>query len=357
MEVSTEFPDVVKLVFRKYLSVLEGKDYPLHYVVKSIEVEFKPDDSLRRLWQLHDVALQEMWDLISEQRSGEIIGLRPKQSLLDLKICIAENIVRSCHFCENRCRVNRFAGQVGKCRCPYRVVVHSAFTHYGEESFVSPSFTIFTLGCNFHCVYCQNWRISQWYDEGTNLDYSYMAYLVDEAFDRGARNLNLYGGEPTPWIHEWLKVIKEIKKPIPILFNSNGYFTPEAQKILEGVVDIMKIDLKYGNDDCARKLSGVENYWDIVTRNTKACVGKFMLLLRHLILPNHVECCSEKILKWLSQEIEPDKYVLNIMTQYQPEYRVLRGEFPELARHVNKDEVEKVVKLAKDLGLSYIVER
>ena len=61
-----------------------------------------------------------------------------------------------CELCEHRCRVNRLLGERGVCRMGLPEVASA-----GLHSAPPQSFTIFTAGCNFKCLFCQNWTISQ----------------------------------------------------------------------------------------------------------------------------------------------------------------------------------------------------
>ena len=56
---------------------------------------------------------------------------------------------------------------------------------------------------------------------------------------------------------------------LPIVWNTNGYMTELTSSLLPGVIDVFLPDLKYGNDKCALKLSGVNNYMEIVQKALK----------------------------------------------------------------------------------------
>jgi putative pyruvate formate lyase activating enzyme len=123
-------------------------------------------------------------------------------------------------------------------------------------------------------------------------------------------------------------------------------------KILNKVVDVFLPDFKYGNDRCAYRLSDVENYFKIITRNLKLIDGE--IVIRHLILSNHIECCSFPILEWLAENLK-DKVIINIMDQYTPHYRVLeKDDYQELTRKITKIEFERVLNKARELGLNVI---
>ena len=70
----------------------------------------------------------------------------------------------NCECCPRKCAVDRLAGQVGYCRIPAEIQISHAGLHFGEEPPISGtngSGTIFFVGCNLRCVFCQNYQISQ----------------------------------------------------------------------------------------------------------------------------------------------------------------------------------------------------
>ena len=94
----------------------------------------------------------------------------PEQSLLDLKIEIAHRLLQSCEYWENLCHVNRTSDQKGNCGLSDQSYLSSAFLHMGEEAPLIPSGTIFFQGCNFGCVFCQNYDISQAWKGRRNIE-------------------------------------------------------------------------------------------------------------------------------------------------------------------------------------------
>ena len=67
-------------------------------------------------------------------------------------------------------------------------------------------------------------------------------------------------------------------------------------------------------------------------------------------MPNHLDCCTEKIFKFISENL--DNAVVNVMFQYRPEYRAKL--YPDINRRLNYEEVEKALELAEKYGLDLI---
>jgi len=264
-------------------------------------------------------------------------------------------ILKSCELCERKCRVNREKGEKGYCRAPNHLLISSEFLHFGEEYFLIPSHTIFFMGCNFSCIYCQNWEISWWYEEGYSITPKELAGIIVRRVREGAKNVNFVGGEPLPYLKnilEVLEILKENKVNIPVVWNSNFYHSAIVSKILNEIVDLYLPDFKYGNDECARDLSGVENYFRIITRNLLSIdFGKADLCIRHLVLPNHTQCCSFKILEWIRDNLG-DKCLINLMDQYRPCFKA--KERRDISRPVLPGEFNSVIRKAEELRLNYL---
>ncbi|MCC6022063.1 MAG: radical SAM protein [Desulfurococcaceae archaeon] len=279
----------------------------------------------------------------------------PKTTYLDVKIELVKRILRSCSLCEWRCGVNRYEVKGIMCRLDTRTYVSSYFLHVGEEPQLIPSGTIFYGSCNFRCVFCQNYEISQVrpYD-GIEVNPKELSLIQKYLRESGAKNINHVGGEPTPNLLTILESLKLLDVNVPQLWNSNLYLTTQSLTILLDVIDIWLPDFKYGNNVCAQRLSKVKNYFDIVSRNHKIiCENKDPIIIRHLVMPNHVECCSKPILEWIASNCP--HALVNIMDQYRPEYLVITKaeEYRDIARRPSHKELEEVYEYARKLKIAF----
>ena len=322
----------------RYISILRGKEEPGFLVAKKVSVDFEEDWPLEDLWQAHETGMARL-------RKGKVEE-NPEKSLLDLKALIADRILEACTLCEVKCRVNR-RESIGYCRVKESLVA-SDFLHYGEEPELVPSYTVFFSGCNFRCVFCQNWDISQ-YRVGVEHVPEFMALKIEEAFRKGAKNVNFVGGEPTPSLPFILETLRHVKVPIPVVWNSNMYMSEEAMRLLDGVVDVYLADFKWGNNACARKYSKVPGYWEVVTRNFLLAKEHYgaEFLIRHLVVPGHIECCTRPVLEWIGENLGKEVRV-NVMFQYRPEYRA--GEYPDIDRGLSEEEKRKAAQIVEELG-------
>ena len=251
--------------------------------------------------------------------------------------------LKQCEICPHMCKVNREAGQVGRCRCNDKIKIALASIHYFEEPCISGmnvskdgirngSGTVFFSNCNLSCMYCQNYEISQM-GKGKEVSIEDLAEIFIQQQEKGVNNINLV--TPTMYAYQIIEAIKIARKNglvLPILYNTNGYERVETIKALKGYVDVYLPDLKYYSNELSKKYSNVNNYFEVATKAIKemyAQVGtaKFNengiiqkgVIIRHLILPNHLQN-SKHVLKWVKENMPDDVYV-SVMAQYFPTYK------------------------------------
>ncbi len=352
-----QFPydELAKKSLARYFAIVHNKKMAKFLIAKKVTAEFGSNDSLEALWKQHTHYTEEFLS-IEHQIDRGVIDFNavplPEKSYLDLKIKIANKMLECCNFCSRRCSVNRLADRLGFCGCGKIMNVSSIFAHMGEEPELVPSGTIFTMGCTMRCRHCQNWTISQWKEAPMEYTPEELAREVENLRLEGCRNVNLVGGEPTPWLKHWLETFKHVGVNVPVVWNSNSYYSPETAQLLAGFADVYLLDFKYGRGDCAERISDAPDYWEVCTRNHLEAKKYGELIVRVLVLPGHLDCCTKPILQWIAENLGVETRV-NVMFQYRPEWRAF--EVPELRRRLNRAEMEKALQLAEQAGLKNLV--
>ncbi|MBS3789564.1 MAG: radical SAM protein [Candidatus Thermoplasmatota archaeon] len=310
------------MMLDRYRAILNGEIEP--YYLRAKKQDLNTDYS--------ELSREELW--------GEIDEFRRENKIppLELKVELAKKMVKGCELCERKCKVNREKGEKGYCDVT-EPKISSEFLHMGEERELVPSHTVFFAGCNFRCVFCQNYEISQ-LNQGRKLPAEILAEKIESD---GGKNVNWVGGDPTPNLHYILEVLRKMKKPIPQIWNSNMYLSEKCMKLLSQLMDVYLTDFKYGNDECAKKLSDVEDYTFVLRRNHLIAEKTGDLIIRHLVLPGHLECCTKPLLEWIDSNLGNPK--LNIMTQYRPVWHA--DEHPKIDRYLNREEKKEIKKLRK----------
>jgi putative pyruvate formate lyase activating enzyme len=345
---------VARKSLARYFAVMQDKKPAKFLIAKKLPAEFDEHDSLNKLWKQHVHCVDEFRRLEHEIDAGkDFRGMpTPEKSFFDLKIEIARRILQQCHLCSRRCGADRTRGKRGYCSCGDVMAVSSIFAHMGEEPELVPSGTIFTMGCTMRCRHCQNWSISQWKEPGVECKPEDLARDVEQLRLGGCRNVNLVGGEPTPWLGQWLETFKHVSLSVPIVWNSNAYYSPETARLLAGFADVYLLDFKYGLGDCAERISDAPDYWRVCTANHLEAKKHGELIIRVLVLPAHVECCTKPTLKWIAENLGAETRV-NLMFQYRPEWRA--REIPELRRKLTAGERKRAVALAEEAGLKNFI--
>ena len=288
-------------------------------------------------------------------------------SLIDLKSELVNRMLKHCNFCEWDCRTNRAEGKIGFCRLDSTTSVGSYFHHYGEEAPLigvekqGGSGTIFFESCNAHCVYCQNWDISQPKTKdsimGEVVSPIRLAEIADRLAEEGAGNINYVGGEPTVDLHTIINSLKYMTRSAPLIWNSNMYCSMGTMRILADLIDLWLPDFKFWNDDCAKRLMWIgakASYRKVVKRNHVFASNYGSMIIRHLVMPGHVDCCTKPILKYIASTIG-DRVLVNVMAQYYPSNLVVQNpaKYSEIARRPTKGEILEAYNYARELGLQF----
>jgi putative pyruvate formate lyase activating enzyme len=270
--------------------------------------------------------------------------------------------LENCTICPHNCKINRANGQVGRCKSKDTVKIALYSTHNFEEPCISGkngSGTIFFSNCNMNCVFCQNYEISQ-EGKGREISIKELAEIFIKQQDNKVENINLV--TPTSYVLQIIEAIKIARNKglkIPIVYNTNGYEKVETLKMLEGYIDIYLPDLKYSDDLLAKRLSKVDNYFEIATKAIKEMyrqTGKTQfdenglmkkgMIIRHLVLPNHI-LNSRRVLKWINDNI--NEVYVSIMAQYFPTYKA--KEIEDINRKLTTKEYEEIENYLYRLNL------
>ena len=262
--------------------------------------------------------------------------------------------LKQCSICPYKCKINRLEGIKGKCRCDDKIKIALISLHQFEEPCISGtngSGTIFFSNCNLSCKFCQNYEISQ-FGKGYEISIEELAKIFIEQQEKGAHNINLV--TPTMYTYqiiESIKIAKENGLNIPIIYNSNGYERVETLKDLQGYIDVYLPDFKYYSNEVAKKYSGIDNYFEIVTKAIKEMIRqvgipkfdengiiKRGVIIRHLVLPNHIQN-SKNILKWIKENLQKDTFV-SVMAQYFPTYKAKEDNL--INRKLTKKEYKEI---------------
>jgi len=175
-----------------------------------------------------------------------------------------------CNLCYWNCTIP--PGLVGFCRirknidgklyamtygkpCSYEVdpIEKKPFFHFWPGSM---AFSFSTIGCNFRCLHCQNWQISQAsLGKGSELDMP-PEKIVEMTKEYHAEGIAYTYTEPTVFFEFCYDTgILAGKQGLYNVFVTNGYATPEVLEKSKDFLDASRIDLK-GEEEHYRKVCG-----------------------------------------------------------------------------------------------------
>lgn len=293
--------------------------------------------------------------------------------------------MRLCGLCPRNCRVNRIGGDSGFCQASSELVISSYHPHFGEERPLvgrGGSGTIFFTHCSLRCVFCINYDVSL-EGRGTPRNIEDMAQMMLSLQQQGCANINVV--TPThysPHILLALDMAAAEGLRLPLVYNTCGWELMDVLELLDGVVDIYLPDFKYMSSDMAARYSTyaaptfekrqpqvaerftrTDSYPEVtgqafVEMNRQVGVARpgpdglvrRGLMARHLVMPGEegVQNAIE-VVRWIAENLPRDTY-LNIMSQYTPMYRAF--DYPEISRRITRAEYDRVVKAAREAGLT-----
>ncbi len=286
-----------------------------------------------------------------------------KKGNLRKKIEALMRMEENCCICPRRCGVNRLKNKTGYCRTGLFAKVYSYAPHKGEEPVISGkngSGTIFFSGCNLNCCYCQNYQFSQ-LDEGKEVNKETLCDMMLELQKQKCHNINLV--TPTHVSAQILDALElAITKGlnIPIVYNTSGYELPEVIEILNNVVDIYLVDMRYGDTKLATKYSNATDYTEYNQQSVKEMFKQAPsakiengimtegIIIRHLVLPQDIGA-TERIAEFISKALSKGIHI-SLMSQYFPFCNAKK--YPEINRRITKKEYAQAKVIMKKYGLT-----
>ena len=216
-----------------------------------------------------------------------------------------------------------------------------------------PILSIGTIGCNFKCLFCQNYDISQiqHYVQAEkivkNLEYLPPEKIIKIAEDKGIKFIAYTYNEPTVYFeytYDTAKLAK--KKGMKNVYVSNGYQSKQSRELLEKVLDAINIDLKGFSEEFYNKIIGAK--LEPVLDNIKFFAkSKVWLEVTTLVIPGHND--SDQELTQIAQFIAKiSKDIPWHISRFFPAFKVL---------NVPPTPIETLIKayeIGKKVGLNYV---
>jgi len=280
--------------------------------------------------------------------SEPVVGARTsRRTLARTRARQARAMLADCRFCAHDCGVNRLAGEVGRCHAGAEARFFSAQMEVSDELELIPTFAVALSGCDLRCDFCITGAASWNARAGLGLAAAVMAERAEAALQDGARTVMVLGGEPTihlPGVLEFVSLLPDTAK---LVWKTNAHGSAQARELLDGIFDVWLPDFKFGNDACAQRLAKVSNYGRVVSENLLWAAAQGELIVRHLLMPGHVECCWRPVATWLAENLPGVK--VNLRSGFWPAWQARRHR--EFHNILSPLEIDEAFGLARELGL------
>jgi len=274
-----------------------------------------------------------------------------------------ENGEVQCYACAHRCRISE--GRYGICRVRrnmnsvlYSLVYGKAIAVHVDPIEKKPlfhmlpgsmSFSMATMGCNMHCLNCQNSDISQIAAENSRIAGSEIMPedLVRMASGRGCQSVSYTYTEPAVfWDYAYDTAGLCREKGIKNIFVTNGYWSEEGLQEMMPRMDAANVDLKFFDDRLYRKFCGarLKPVLDTIRRMQEAGVW---IEITTLVIPglNDEEEHLSRIADFIA-DLDPD--IPWHVSRFYPTYRMMDR------RATPVTTLERARQAGKNAGLRYV---
>jgi len=270
-----------------------------------------------------------------------------------------------CNLCNWRCAIN--SGDSGRCRLRKNIDGKLYSLNYHKLCSANPdpiekkplfhfqpgsrSFSIAAPGCNFQCVFCQNWQISQQAIDEGRIDGQSIepGQIAELALKANCKSIAYTYTEPTVFMEfaaDCGKIAKQ--KGLANVFVSNGFMTKEAIDLASGWLDGINVDLKSFSEDfyknlCKAKLKPVLETIEYIANHTK-----IWMEVTTLVVPGQNDSDAElkQIADFLVNTCGPD--VPWHVSRFYPQYKY--SDSPPTPAST----LQRAYDIAKAAGLRYV---
>lgn len=206
------------------------------------------------------------------------------------------------------------------------------------------------VGCNFRCVWCQNWEISQ--SPKPNKPVDGADVLPEEHVERALAcacpSIAYTYSEPTIFIEYALETMKLAReKGLKNVWITNGYMSRETMEMIVPYLDAANVDFKGPDDEVYEKYCGGKA--EPIMENLKYLhAAGVHQEITTLIVPgiNDKPDQLEKIARFIAAELSPD--VPWHVTRFFPAWKLINTPITPL------ETLETARRMGKIAGLKYV---
>ena len=249
-----------------------------------------------------------------------------------------DGTIVQCQICPNRCILK--PGDRSICRSKVNIRGKLYSLAYGNPCAVNTDpiekkplnhfypatwiFSIATTGCNFRCLNCQNWEISQRKPEDVHHYELFPNDVVKEAKRKNMPSIAYTYSEATTYyeyMYDTARLARE--EGIKNVWVSNGFINKRPLEDLTQYLDAARIDLKSFDDDIYRRLNGGRLRPVLNTIKLLHKKGIWLEIIT-LVVPGYVDKPEmiKRMCGWILKELGPN-YPLHF-SRFSPMYKLNR---------------------------------
>lgn len=284
-----------------------------------------------------------------------------KEALLYEKI---EGQAAICNLCAHRCFIP--PGRIGICQVRenhagvlrtlvYDRVISLNIDPIEKKPFFhflpgSRSYSIATVGCNFHCRFCQNWEISQMPRDHKGIILGRKVspeQIVRRAVQGRCKTIAYTYTEPTIFFELAYDSAKLADKAgLKNIFVTNGYMTPEALRAIHPHLHAANVDLKGFDDKRYRRVCGAKLQPVLDTIRLMKELGIWVEVTT-LIIPGHNDSDEElRQIALFLRGVGPE--IPWHLSAFFPAYKMLG------VKPTDRETLLRAWAIGKDVGLRYV---
>ncbi len=211
----------------------------------------------------------------------------------------------------------------------------------------SQSYSIAAIGCNFHCLHCQNWTISQVKGDVIKGEKVSPERVVQNALASDCLSISYTYTEPTIYYETAYDIsCLAHEKRLKNIFVTNGYISSEALNHIAPYLDAANVDLKAMSEDFYHDICGA-SLQPVLDRIKQYYELGIWIEVTTLIIPGYNDNAEE--LKQIAEFIaDIDKGIPWHVTAFYPTYKLNDAPPTPLST------LKLAYQIGKDEGLQFV---
>lgn len=210
-------------------------------------------------------------------------------------------------------------------------------------------FSIAAPGCNFRCLHCQNWSISQASVEEITCEDLSPERAIELTKRYGCKGIAHTYTEPSIWLEYACDVGKLAhREGLYNIYVTNGYASLDAWEELRPYLDAANVDVKAFSDRFYKEICEVPSVKPVLETCEWMVEHGIHLEVTYLVIPRENDSPDEirKFCGWVAEKLGPE--VPTHFSRFYPQYKMADREPTPV------ETLERALKMAHEEGLAHV---